>query len=464
MKNNTAIKDLTQGNMMRSMLLFSLPMLLGNVLQNLYNWVDSMIVGKYLGTGALAAVSVSFPIMFILISAILGFTMAASILVAQYAGAKNEVMIKRTISTTTIFLGACAIILSIIGVVFSRSFLTLVNTPADILDAANSYLVIIMAGLIFMFGYNMTSAILRGLGDSKTPTVFLIVATFLNAVLDYVFIAGVGPFPAMGVGGAALATVIAQGVSYILSVIYLDKKGHLISFRPSDMVFDKDIMMKILKLGVPSAVQQFIVSFGIMAMSSIINGFGTDVVAAFGAGSKIDSFAMLPAMSISLVASTVTGQCIGAGKKEKVKDVLKNGMLLTAILSGLTILFVFTVGRASLHLFLNDEKVINLGVTYLKIASAGYLFMGFSFVLAGILRGAGDIWANALITAFNFLVIRVPIAYVLSRMTTLGVNGIWLAFPISFFLGSAMNGAYYATGRWKQKNVIGSAEIAMAEE
>lgn len=454
MSNKRAIKDLTQGNMMKNMLIFSLPMLLGNVLQNLYNWVDSIIVGNYLGYKALAAVNIAFPIMFILTSVIMGLTMATSIMISQYAGAKNEQMIKKTISTTTIFLGGAAIIIAIIGTLFSKSFLILVKTPPEIMKDAQSYLIIIMAGVIFTFGYNMTSAVLRGLGDSLTPTVFLIISTILNAILDVVFIIGFGPIPSMGVGGAALATVIAQAVSYILSIVYLSKKGHLISFRLSELKYDNKIMMQILKLGVPSAVQQFIVSSGLFALSSIINSFGSDVIAGFGIGSKIDSFAMLPAMTLSMAASAVTGQCIGAGHREKVREVLKNGAILSIIISSATILFVYTLGKPSLYMFTQEVKVIDIGISYLKIVSLAYIFLGLNFLFAGILRGAGEIWINTLITVLIFYGIRVPLAAYLSSKTAFGSSGIWIAIALSFTIGCLLNGGYYATGRWKRKEII----------
>jgi putative MATE family efflux protein len=452
--NKRAIIDLTQGNMMKNMLIFSLPMLFGNVLQNLYNWVDSIIVGNYLGYKALAAVNIAFPIMFILTSVIMGLTMATSIMISQYAGANNEQMIKKTIGTTTIFLGGAAIIIALIGTLFSKSFLVLVNTPAEIMKDAQSYLIIIMAGVIFTFGYNMTSAVLRGLGDSFTPTVFLIISTVLNAILDFVFIIGLGPIPSMGVGGAALATIIAQGTSYILSIIYLSKKGHLISFRLSELKFDGKIMMQILKLGIPSAAQQFIVSSGLLALSGIINSFGSDVIAGFGAGSKIDSFAMLPAMTLSMAASTVTGQCIGAGRKEKVKEVLKNGAILSVLISTATIIFVYTLGRPSLYLFTQEVKVIDIGMNYLKIVSLAYIFLGLNFLIAGILRGAGEIWVNTLITVLIFYGIRVPLAAYLSSMPGFGSSGIWIAIALSFTIGCLLNGGYYATGRWKRKEII----------
>jgi putative MATE family efflux protein len=380
--------------------------------------------------------------------------MATSILISQYAGANNEKMIKKTIGTTTIFLGGAAVVISIVGVLLSKNFLVLINTPSEIMKDAQSYLVIIMAGVLFTFGYNMTSAILRGLGDSFTPTIFLIVSTVLNAILDFVFIIGIGPIPSMGVAGAALATVIAQGTSYILSMIYLSKKGHLISFKLSELEFDKQIMMKILSLGVPSAVQQFIVSSGLLALSSIINSFGSDVIAGFGAGSKIDSFAMLPAMTLSMAASTLTGQCIGSGHKEKVKEVFKNGAILSIIISSATILFVYTLGRPSLYLFTQEVRVIDIGMNYLKIVSLAYIFLGLNFLFSGILRGAGEVWVNTLITFLISYGIRVPLAAYLSNKTGFGSAGIWIAIALSFTIGSFMNGGYYASGRWKRKELI----------
>jgi putative MATE family efflux protein len=265
---------------------------------------------------------------------------------------------------------------------------------------------------------------------------------------------GLGPIPRLGIGGAALATVIAQGTSYILSVIYLNKRGHLVSFKLSEMTFDKSIAFKIVKLGFPSAVQQFVVSSGLLVLSGLINSFGSDVIAAFGAGSKVDSFAMLPAMTLSFTASAMTGQCIGAGKKDRVKEILKNGTILSLIISGATVLFVYTFGKAPLYLFTQEASVVSIGITYLKIVSLSYVFLGINFLISGILRGAGDVWINMFITAIMFYGIRVPIAYYLSQKTSLGSRGIWIGIAVSFMFGCIINGSYYATGRWKKRELI----------
>ena len=234
-------QDLTQGSMLRHVVLFSLPMLLGNLLQALYNTVDSIWVGQFLGPEALGAVSVSGPVIMVLVSSLMGLTMAATVLVAQYWGAKRYEMVTRTINNTLLLLSVISVVLTVLGIRFNQAKLRLINTPEEILPLASSYLNIFLLGLFFMFGYNVISAILRGLGDSITPLKFLALATVINIILDPLMILGIGPFPRMEVAGAALATTLAQGISFIAAAWYLNRQGHLLRVNLREFKFDKDL-------------------------------------------------------------------------------------------------------------------------------------------------------------------------------------------------------------------------------
>ena len=270
------MQDLTQGREGKLIFAFALPMLIGNVFQQLYNTVDSIIVGNTLGKTALAAVGASFPLVFLLVALIIGLTMGSTVLIAQFYGAGRLDQVKKTIDTTYIFLFVAALVCTLLGLVSSKPLLKLLKTPAEIFPLAQTYLQIIIAGLIFTFGFNTISAVLRGLGNSKTPLYFLILSTLLNIVLDLVFILSFG----WGVAGAAWATVIAQAVSFLLSQIYLARRFELFRFDLKKITFDRTIFLTTLKIGLPTGIQQMLVATGMMALSRIVNNFGTTAVAA----------------------------------------------------------------------------------------------------------------------------------------------------------------------------------------
>jgi len=447
-------KDLIQGNIFHNLIKFSLPLLLGNVFQVAYNTADSIWVGKYIGTDALGAVTVSFPIIFILISLILGITMATTVLVSQYAGANNKEMVNKTINNSFLLLGIGAVIVTIIGIIYSEKLLILLGTDDAILKHATDYLNIFFFGLIFMFGYNLISSILRGLGDSFTPLIFLVISSVLNIILDPLFILGVGPLPEMGISGAAIATLISQAVSFFLSLIYLKKYNKMIRIRWKEFKFDREITKKTLHIGLPTGVQQTVVSLGILAMTYIINLFSNETVAAFGAASRIDQFATMPAMSIGIAASAFTGQCIGAGKVEKVKEIYKYASIMTLVLTGLMSLFIVSFPGLLLTMFTDDQEVIKIGSNYLRIVGFSYLPFALMFITNGILRGAGDTIPTLFFSIFSLAIIRVPLAYYLSTVQKLGSNGIWIAIAISFTFSLVLSQTYYYTGIWKKKKMV----------
>jgi len=443
--------DFTQGNIMKHLIKFSIPLFLGNILQTFYNTVDSIWVGKFLGPSALAAVSVSFPIIFLLISLVMGITMATTVLVGQYKGAQNYFMIRKTVNTSMFLLTISALVISVAGILLNKLILKLMNTPVELMEIASGYLNIILAGLIFTFAYNAVSAILRGLGDSKTPLVFLFYTTVINIILDPVFIFGIGPIPKMGVNGAALATVISQAISFFLAANYLNKNNHLFSINIRDFHYDKDITVKILKIGLPSGIQQTVVSIGMTAMMAIINTFGSLVVAAWGAASKIDSFAFLPSMSVGLATSSISAQNIGAGKYERVEELLKWASLLSLLISGTITLMIFTMPKLLLSMFTNDINVLMAGAGILKILGVSYIPFGFMWVTNGIIRGAGATFIPMVISIISLWLIRIPLAYYLSFHTALKSNGIWVAISVSAILSTLLSYAYYLSGKWKKR-------------
>jgi putative MATE family efflux protein len=442
------MKDLTQGKEARLIFNFAMPMLLGNLFQQLYNIVDTVIVGNFIGKEALAAVGASFPIIFTMISLIIGVASGGTIVIAQYFGAKKFGDVKRTIHTLYIFLTIAALGLTLIGVLFSEEIFRLIKLPAELIPQATLYLSIYFSGLIGMFGFNATSAILRGLGDSKTPLYFLMISTFFNIAFDLLFIIVFN----WGIAGAAIATVISQAGAFLTAVVYLNRNHKLIDFNLPSWKFDRKIFRQSIRIGLPTGFQHTFVSLGMLAIMAIVNRFGTNVIAGYSSALRIDSLAVLPAMNFSAALATFVGQNIGAGKSERVRRGLISTLLMSSAVSvfvtAVVILFKFQL----MGLFTKDPQVIRIGANYLLIVSSFYLVITAMFKFNGVLRGAGDTLIPMFITLFSLWIVRVPFALYFSRH--IGESGIWWSQPASWAVGLLLSFSYYLTGRWRKMGVV----------
>ncbi len=445
-------QDFTTGSIPRHLLIFAIPMFLGNLLQALYNTVDTIWVGRFLGPEALAAVSVSFPIIFVLVSLVMGIGMGTTVLVAQYAGAKDWERVRRVVINSVGLLTIAGAAVSVIGYVFSEGALRLINTPEELIPLATSYLKIFFTGLIFMFIYNVMGAILRGLGDSRTPLNFLIIATVLNIILDPIFIFGIGPIPRMEVAGVALATVIAQGVSALLSIRHLYKVNGLLSkdWRVYSKL-DKELTLLTLKIGIPAGLQQTVVSVGALALTSIVNGFGHLVVAGYGVGNRLDHFSFMPAMSVSMAVSAVVGQNLGAGQEERAKQSLYWALILSGSISLAVTLGMQFLAWPISQIFTTDTQVLTYATEYLRIISFSYVFLAVMFSVTGFLRGAGDTLPTMLITMVSLWFVRIPLAKYFSILW--GSRGIWIGIAVSPVIGLTLTSLYYLKGGWRAKVV-----------
>ena len=423
-------------------------MVIGNVFQQLYNIVDSLVVGNFLGKDALAAVGASFPVIFALISLIIGIATGATIIIAQYFGAKDYEKVKRAIDTMYIFTFIASIIVSITGIYFVEDIFRLLQLPEEIMPQAKSYLTVYMAGMIVFFGFNGTSAILRGLGDSKTPLYFLVISSLVNIALDLLFILVFG----WGVAGVALATVIAQGGAFVTAIIYLNKTHRIIHFSFTGWVFDKDIFYNSIRIGLPSGLQHTFVAVGMMALMGIVNTFGTNVIAAYSVAQRIDSLAAMFAMNFGQALTSFTGQNIGANKLERVKNGLRSTMVMGSFISLAVTIIVLFFGKQIMGFFTPDELVVRSGASYLNIVSPFYITFTAMFVIGGVMRGAGDTIIPMFMTLFSLWVVRIPLAFILSA--SMGETGIWWAIPIGWCSGMVLSYLYYMTGRWKTKGVI----------
>jgi len=443
------MKDLTKGNEGKLILRFALPMLLGNVFHQLYNIIDSIIVGNYIGKEALAAVGASFPVIFVFFSLVLGITSGSTVVISQYFGAGENEKVKRTIETLLIFLFFSSIGISILGIRFSREIFLLLRLPEEVIPMAEQYLKVFFGGVIAFFGFMGISASLRGLGDSMTPLYFLIISTVFNIGFDLLFVIGFG----WGITGVAFASIIAQGGAFVTAIFYLNKTHQIIQLSLFKLRFDKSLFRKTLRIGLPTGIQQTVIAAGMMALVWIVNDFGTNVIAAYSVAARVNSLATLPAMNFANALATFVGQNLGAKKEFRVKSGYIATLKMSSVVSITVTLVVVMFGDFIMGLFTEDHQVIQIGREYLTIVGSFYLIFSAMFSTSGVLRGAGATLIPMITTILSLWAIRIPGAYLLSQR--FGETGIWWAIPIGWFMGLLMSYAYYLTGKWKNKVLVG---------
>jgi len=442
------MKDMTTGKEGKLILQFALPMLAGSLFQQFYNVVDSIVVGNFIGKEALAAVGASFPVIFVLISMIIGLASGITIVISQYFGAKDYDNVRRAIDTMYIGMFIASIGTTVVGIIFSEDIFRLLNLPEEVMPMALEYLNIYLLGMISFFGFNGTSAILRGMGDSKTPLYFLIISTLTNVGLDLLFVIVFN----MGVKGVALATVISQTGALVTAILYLNRYHKIINIRLHELVFDRQIFKHSIRIGLPTGFQHSFVALGNMAIMGVVNTFGTDVIAAFSVASRLDAIATIPAMIMAQALATFVGQNLGANKSYRVKTGLLSTILLTSIVTVATTAVIVSFGNIFIDAFTSDTNVIDIGSEYLTIVSLFYLVFAFMFTFNGVMRGAGDTFIPMIFTLISLWLIRIPFAIFLSNR--LGETGIWWSFPMSWGTGLIMSWIYYLTGRWKKKVIV----------
>jgi putative MATE family efflux protein len=442
------MQDLTTGKEGKLIFQFAAPMLLGNIFQQMFSVIDAVVVGNFIGKEALAAVGASFPIIFMLVSLIIGLVMGTTVVIAQYFGAKDFAKVKRAIDTMYIYSAVAGIILTVAGLLLAEPLLKLLGLPQEIMPQAVLYLRIYISGMIIFFGYNGTSAVLRGLGDSKTPLYFLIIATVANIILVLLF---VGVFK-WGIAGAAYATLLANGIAFGLAIYWLNKTHKLIRIAIRGLHFDKEIFRQSIRIGLPTGIQQTFVALGGLALMGIVNTFGTNVIAGFSVANRIDALATIPSMSFSQALSTFVGQNIGAKKLDRIRTGLRSTIKMSGAITIATTIIIVIWGHLIMSLFTKDSQVIRIGDQYLTIVSIFYILFTMMFIYTGIMRGAGDTLIPMFFSLISLWLIRIPLAYFLSKR--IGSEGIWWAIPAGWFIGLSLAFLYYKTGRWKKKTVV----------
>ena len=418
-----------------------------------YQIVDSIIVGQVLGKEALAAVGAAFPVIFAVIALMIGIGSGASVVIAQYFGAKQTEKVITASDTIHIFFISVSIIIGILAYFFSEDVFRFIDLPEDILPLAVPYLQVYLGGIVFMFGFQTINAILRGVGDSKTPLYFLVLSSLLNVVLDIAFVLWFG----WGIVGAAWATVLASAVAYFASIYYINRKDFFFRIDLFRLKFDKKIFGQSVRYGLPTGIQQSVVAYGMVALMSIVSGFGTDVVAGYSIGIRVENLAVIPAMNFALALQSFTGQNVGAGRWDRVREGLKKTLIFSSITCVIITTLIVLWGREILMMFTSDIQVINVGEEYLVIVSSFYLLFSSMFVINGMLRGAGAVIVPMFTTMISLWLVRIPLAVWFSR--EIGEVGIWWSVPAGWALGLILSYVYYKTGKWKKHSLFAKGDF-----
>jgi len=447
--------DLTTGPTFRKMLIFSMPIMLQGSFQILYNLVDRFWVGQ-LGKEAMAAVSVGFPVMFFMISMVIGISIGAGIMIAQYRGANQPENTNLTARNFLVFGGIVVVLISVWMHSGVEYILALLGTPDDFSADAALYLKWTFSGLIFFFAYNGATGIFRGLGDSIKPVIVAAISIVLNIVLDPIFINGWGPVPAYGVEGAGIATVLANAIGAVIIFVLLAKEREWVDLRLTGFRFNGEIIRDMLRLGLPTTATMMIVSSSVMVVMRFVNGLGTAAVAAYGIGIVLDSLVMMPSQSFGIAMSTIAGQNIGAGKPERVGRFLRDTLFISisiAIVAG--IFLVYSVPWIT-RIFQPDpedyEEILPLLTIYIRVMTIRYLMMSIFFPTNSTIRGAGDTIASMFLVIITQLLIRVPAVIIL--VPIMGFGGVAWSLTLSTVLGFTLVTIYYNTGIWKKRGVI----------
>ncbi len=447
--------DMTVGTPWKKIAMFSIPMLIGNIAQQLYNTVDSIVVGKYVGDNALAAVGSAGPLFNMLLVLFVGISTGVGIMTSQYFGAKDREQLSATIGTSITLTALASLFIMLVAPPFIERLLIMFNTPEAIIKDCTDYLVILLYGGAGLAFYNILSGILRGMGDSFSTLLYLLIATVINIVLDVYFVAELN----MGVAGVALATAIAQGISALLCLLKLIRMRDVFELSFSRLKMSGEHVAQIVKLGLPSGITQMIFSSAMIIVQSLTNSFGEQFVAANVIVMRVDGFAMLPNMSFGVAMTTYAGQNVGAKKYDRVTQGAKQGTVLavacSAVITGIILIF----GKYLMALFTDTPELVDRSYYMMCILAAGYITMAVTQCLSGVMRGAGDTLTPMWISLVNTVVLRVPIAYGISYLTRTPElpygrsECIQISLLVTWVLGALITFVFYKIGRWKTKAI-----------
>ena len=451
-ETKTFINDLTEGSVAKNLLYFAFPFMLSNLLQTVYNLVDMSVVGHFMGSTGLSAVSVGGRLVELLTFLCTGFCTGGQILLSQQVGAKQKEGIQKTIGTLFTFTILSAVVLGTLSIVFHRGLLTALNTPAGAFEEAAAYMVICNSGCIVIFGYNALCAILRGLGDSKRPLVFVAIASVVNLVLDLIFVAGLR----LGAAGAAIATVISQGISFISALVYLmiRREAFGFTFSRRNLRLDGDTLKNLTKLGVPLAFQTAAISVSMLFVNSFINSYGEAASAVYGAGTKLQGIPSIITHGMSMANASMVGQNMAAGKPERVRQSVRTCFILNASVYGVFIVVCLAAPLAVFSLFTTEAEVMALAPTYLRISCIGFAAGIFNSSFNSVINGIGFTSLSMAIGLLDGVVARISFSLLFGIVLGMGLNGFFLGHSLAIWITALLSLFYYLSGRWEHRKLV----------
>jgi putative MATE family efflux protein len=453
---------LTTGSIPKTLFTFTLPILMGNVLQSLNGSVNAIWVGKFLGPAALSATANANTVMFLLLGAVFGITMAATILIAQHMGARRPAEAKRVVGTSATFFIGIAVLISALGLPSARVILGWMGTPADAIEYAVAYMRVMFLALPPSYAFFFVMAALRGAGDSKTPFYFLVMSVLLDIVLNPLLIFGAGPLPAMGIAGSATATLIAQVVSLLAKLRHIDRRGNPLALHRGELKLlrpDPAILRTLVIKGIPMGLQMIVLSSSMVMLFAVVNPFGSATAAAFAAAMQLWNYVQMPALALSAAVSSMAAQNIGAGFWDRVRDIARTGIGFNFLMTGVPIVLLYLLNPYALGLFLPaGSPSLEIAAHLNRIILWSFVMFGVSMVLSGVVRAAGAVIAPLLFLFVALWVIRVPLSFWAAERY--GPDGIWWSFALSAFLSMIMSVAYYLHGGWKRARMTATPATA----
>lgn len=442
-------RNLTEGNVVKQLLVFAFPFMLSNLIQTLYNVADMLIVGRFGDSAGISAVNIGGQVTLLITNIIVGITVGSTIAIAQYLGAGDRKRVQENIGTLLISLIAASILITIVMLLAADGILHLLQTPQEAYAQAKEYLDITISGTIFISGYNALAAIMRGLGDSRRPMVFVTIACVSNILLDLLLVGVWG----MGARGAALATILAQALSMSLCVAYLKSHDFIFDFKLHSFRFYKDSFAVQMRLGIPNAIQNVIINISFMVLTAIVNTIDVNASAAVGVVGKFNGFAILPAIAVSASISAMCGQNFGAGRVDRAQKTMYVGFALSMGFSAVIYLLANLFPGQIMRLFNDDAQMVDYGVHYLRTMSLDYLIVPLTFSISGLVTGSGHTIVAAISNVLSSLAFRIPLAVLFGIILKLGMTGLGLAAPIASLGTAVILLAYYVSGKWKTSTI-----------
>jgi putative MATE family efflux protein len=452
---NSGGKRKDNPTMWRTMFMFLIPLILSNALQSIGQLIGSIVVGRWLGVDALAAISAFFPLFFLFVSFAIGVGSGSSILIGQAFGARNEERLKAIIGTTLTFTFLLGSVLAVVGGIFTWDVLLLIGTPENILDVSVNYARILFWSMPILFLYFVYTTFMRGTGDSKTPFYFLIVSTVLNVGLMPFLIFGWVGLPKLGIYGAAYAFLISTVLTFFIMLIYLSKVKHPLRFDSSvrqHLRMDGGLLKLLLRLGIPSSINMILISLSEIAVLSFVNRFGSDATAAYGAVNQVASYVQMPAISLGITVSIFAAQSIGGNQLDRLKEVVRVGVLLNYIIGGILIILVYLFSQEILSLFLTNKPTLEIAHSLLMITLWSYVIFGHAQIFTATMRASGTVLWPTVFSIIPIWFVEVPVAYILSHFSSLGIKGIWVGYPAAFIVALVLQYSYYRWV-WKKKRI-----------